>query len=85
MEKNQENIDINHLTENDGENAYQTLVDWVKSVPRAIQEIEENGTEEDLLRYKKQIKLVVDKLKEIEESLPRPDWLNPIIMEFYFV
>ena len=73
MEKNQENIDINHLTENDGENAYQTLVDWVKSVPRAIQEIEENGTEEDLLRYKKQIRLVVDKLKEIEESLPRPD------------
>ena len=82
MEKNQENIDINHLTENDGENAYQTLVDWVKSVPRAIQEIEENGTEEDLLRYKKQIKLVVDKLKEIEESLPRPDLLNPIIIEF---
>ena len=73
MEKNQENIDINHLTENDGENAYQTLVDWVKSVPRAIQEIEENGTEEDLLRYKQQIKLVVEKLKEIEEDLPKSD------------
>ena len=72
MENNQENIDINHLTENDGEHAYQTLVDWVKSVPRAIQEIEENGTEEDLLKYKKQIKLVVEKLKEIEEGLPRP-------------
>jgi len=73
MEKNQENIDINHLTENDGENAYQTLVDWVKSVPRAIKEIEENGTEEDLLRYKQQIKLVVEKLKEIEEDLPKSD------------
>ena len=73
MENDQESVDIDSLVENDGEHAYQTLVDWVKSVPRAIQEIEENGTEEDLLRYKKQIKLVVEKLKEIEGGLPRPD------------
>ena len=73
MENNQDNLDTESLAENDGEHAYQTLVDWVKSVPRAIQEIEENGTEEDLLRYKKQIKLVVEKLKEIEGGLPRAD------------
>ena len=73
MENDQDNVDIDPLVENDGEHAYQTLVDWVKSVPRAIQEIEENGTEEDLLRYKKQIKLVVEKLKEIERGLPSPD------------
>ena len=73
MENDQEIVDTELLAENDGEHAYQTLVDWVKSVPNAIQEIEENGTEEDLLRYKKQIKLVVEKLKEIEGGLPRPD------------
>jgi len=73
MENDQEIVDTELLAENDGEHAYQTLVDWVKSVPRAIQEIEENGTEEDLLRYKKQIKLVVEKLKEIEGGLPRSD------------
>ena len=73
MENDQESVDTDLLAENDGEHAYQTLVDWVKSVPRAIQEIEENGTEEDLLRYKQQIKLVVEKLKEIEKGLPRVD------------
>ena len=73
MENDQDNLDTESLAENDGEHAYQTLVDWVKSVPRAIQEIEENGTEEDLLRYKKQIKLVVEKLKEIEGGLSRVD------------
>ena len=73
MENDQESVDTDLLAENDGEHAYQTLVDWVKSVPRAIQEIEENGTEEDLLRYKKQIKLVVEKLKEIEGGLSRVD------------
>ena len=73
MENNQESVDTDLLAEDEGEHAYQTLVDWVKSVPRAIQEIEANGTEEDLLRYKKQIKLVVEKLKEIEGSLPSPD------------
>lgn len=73
MENNQNSLDTGTLAENDGEHAYQTLVDWVKSVPKAIQEIEKNGTEEDLVRYKKQIKLVVEKLKEIKGGLPRPD------------
>ena len=65
--------DLEHLNAGDGVQAYQTLVDWVKSVPNVIQQIEENGTEEDLIRYKKQIKLVVEKLKEIRENLPEVD------------
>ena len=65
--------DLEHLNAGDGVQAYQTLVDWVKSVPNVIQEIEKNGTEEDLIRYKKQIKLVVEKLKEIKEGLPEID------------
>ena len=53
----------------DGEQAYQTLVDWVKAVPNVLEEIKKNGTEDDLRNYKLQIKMVVDKLKEIEKRL----------------
>ena len=53
----------------DGEQAYKTLVDWVKTVPVAMQEIKNNGSEEDLKKYKLQIKMVVEKLKEIEKKL----------------
>ena len=73
MAKNHNAEDLEHLNTGDGVQAYQTLVDWVKSVPNVIQEIEKNGTEEDLIRYKKQIKLVVEKLKEIKEGLPEID------------
>ena len=80
MENDQESVDTDPLAENDGEHAYQTLVDWVKSVPRAIQEIEENGTEEDLLRDKQQIKLVGEKLKEL--LLDHPLLTKAIIFPF---
>ena len=32
--------------------------------------IEENGSKEELIRYKKQIKMVVEKLKEIKNNFP---------------
>ena len=73
MAKDHNAEDLEHLNAGDGVQAYQTLVDWVKSVPNVLQEIEKNGTEEDLIRYKKQIKLVVEKLKEIKEGLPEID------------
>ena len=57
----------------EGEEAYETLVNWVKSVPNAIKEIEENGSKEELIRYKKQIKMVVEKLKEIKSKFPEED------------
>lgn len=53
----------------DGQQAYQTLVDWVKAVPNVLEEIKKNGTEDELRNYKLQIKMVVDKLKEIEKRL----------------
>ena len=37
---------------------------------KPIKEIEENGSKEELIRYKKQIKLVVKKLKEIKNNFP---------------
>jgi len=62
-EKNQSVID------NNGQQAFQTLVEWVKTVPNAIDEIKKNGTEEDLRKYQLQIKMVLDKLKNIEQEL----------------
>ena len=68
MKNEQEKKDNNTIDVN-GDQAYQTLVDWVKTVPDAIENIKKNGTEEELQRYMQQIKMVVDKLKEIEKKL----------------
>ena len=70
MKNKQENLESEIFNKVDGEEAYQTLVNWVKSVPNAIKEIEENGSREELIRYKKQIKMVVEKLKEIKNNFP---------------
>ena len=70
MKKKQENFESESSNRFDGEEAYQTLVNWVKSVPNAIKEIEQNGSKEELIRYKKQVKMVVEKLKDIKNKLP---------------
>ena len=70
MKTKQENLESESFNKYNGEEAYQTLVNWVKSVPNAIKEIEENGSKEELIRYKKQIKMVVEKLKEIKNNFP---------------
>ena len=57
------------VIDNNGQQAYQTLVEWVKTVPNAIDEIKKNGTEEDLRKFQLQIKMVLDKLKNIEQEL----------------
>ena len=55
--------------DNESKQAYQTLVDWVKTVPNTIDELKKNGTEDDLRKYQIQIKMVLDKLKEIQQEL----------------
>ena len=70
MKNKQESFEGERFNKYDGEEAYQTLVNWVKSVPNAIKEIEQNGSKEELIRYKKQVKMVVEKLKEIKNKLP---------------
>ena len=62
-EKNRSEID------NESQQAYQTLIDWVKTVPNTIDELKKNGTEDDLRKYQIQIKMVLDKLKEIQQKL----------------
>ena len=71
MKNKQENFETETFNKYDGEEAYQTLVNWVKSVPNAIKEIEQNGSKEELVQYKKQVKMVVEKLKEIKNKLPQ--------------
>ena len=73
MKNKQENLESENFNKYDGEEAYQTLVNWVKSVPNAIKGIVENGSKEELIRYKKQIKMVVEKLKEIKNNFPEGD------------
>ena len=55
--------------ENNSQQAYQTLVEWVKTVPNAIDEIKKKGTKEDLRKYQYQLKMVLEKLKDIEQEL----------------
>ena len=49
--------------------AYKMLQDWVKTVPKTIKELEENGETDKLIKYKKQVKLVLQKLEDIKFAL----------------
>ena len=71
MKNKQEKFESKSFKKYDGEEAYQTLKNWVKSVPNAIKEIEQNGSKEELIQYKKRVKMVVEKLKEIKDKLPQ--------------
>ena len=55
--------------DNESKQAYQTLVDCVKTVPNTIDELKKNGNEDDLRKYQLQIKMVLNKLKEIQKEL----------------
>jgi len=66
-EKNQDELTIEIGT--NGQEAYATLVEWVKTVPKTINELKKNGTEEDLKTYQMQVKMVLDKLKQIEKKI----------------
>ena len=55
--------------DNESQQAYQTLVEWDKKVPNTIDELKKNATEDDLRKYQIQIKMVLDKLKEIQQEL----------------
>ena len=69
MSKKHDHKNLEETTANKGAEAYDTLVEWVKTVPGAIEHIKKNGTNEDLLKYKQQIKLVLEKIKDIEKEL----------------
>ena len=49
--------------------AYKTLQDWVKTVPKTIKELEGKEEIDKLIKYKKQVKLVLQKLEDIKFAL----------------
>ena len=49
--------------------AFETLKNWVKSVPESLNDLEEEGDQEKLNKYKKQVKLVLQKLEQIKDTL----------------
>ena len=51
--------------------AYKTLQAWVKTVPDTIKELEEKGETDKLIKYKKQVKLVLQKLEDIKFALEK--------------
>jgi len=64
---NNENITIEIGT--DGNEAYATLVQWVKTVPKTLEDLKKNGTEEEVKNFQLQIKMVLEKLKAIEQKI----------------
>ena len=69
MEKEKKQDEVTIEIGTNGQEAYETLVEWVKTVPKTINELKKNGTEEDLKTYQLQVKMVLDKLKQIELKL----------------
>ena len=53
--------------------AYKMLQDWVKTVPKTIKKLEKNGETDKLIKYKKQVKLVLQKLEDIKFALENED------------
>ena len=60
---------------NHGYEAYKTLEEWVKSVPSSIKKLEDKGDKDELMRYKKQVKMVLDKLEDIKNEI-ESKWQN---------
>ena len=56
-------------SEENGQDAYNTIQVWIKTIPDTIADIKENGTEEDLHNYQIQINMVLDKLEDIVKDM----------------
>ena len=51
--------------------AFETLKNWVKSVPGTLKDLDKKGDQEKLIKYKKQVKLVLQKLEQIKDTLEK--------------
>ena len=73
MSKINDNDESENSALNKEYEAYKTLQDWVKTVPKTIKELEKNGDTDKLIKYKKQVKLVLQKLEDIKFALENAD------------
>ena len=55
--------------EENGQEAYNTIQAWIKTIPDTIANINANGTEEDLYNYVILINMVLDKLENIVKDM----------------
>lgn len=69
MEKNKNLKELTIEIGTNGKEAFATLEEWVKTVPKMIHEIKMNGTKEELKAYQMQVKMVLDKLQAIEKEI----------------
>ena len=66
---NKEKNSSQDKSKKNGQEAYNTIQAWIKTIPDTIADIKENGTEEDLHNYQIQINMVLDKLEDIVKDM----------------
>ncbi len=64
-DKFSDSIDIKNIDKQ----AYDTLVEWANSAPKILRQLEESGDQENIKKFKIQIKLVVNKLQDIQQLI----------------
>ena len=67
--KNKDKVPTKDLSEENVREAYSTIQKWIKTIPSTLADLKTNGTEEDLRNYQIQIKMVLNKLEEIQTDM----------------
>ncbi len=69
MPKDKDKLNDSMDLKNLDKEAYNTLVEWAKSAPKILRQLEESGDKENIKKFKIQIKLVVNKLEDIQQLI----------------
>lgn len=69
MSKDKDKLNDSTDLKNLDKEAYNTLVEWAKSAPKILRQLEESGDKENIKKFKIQIKLVVNKLQDIQQLI----------------
>lgn len=69
MPKDKDELNDSMDLKNLDKEAYNTLVEWAKSAPKILRQLEESGDKENIKKFKIQIKLVVNKLQDIQQLI----------------
>ena len=67
--KNKDKVPTKDLSEENVREAYITKKKWIKTITRTLADLKKNGTEEDVRNYQIQIKMVLNKLEEIQTDM----------------
>ena len=67
--KNKDKVPTKNLSDENVMEAYSTIQKWIKTIPSTLADIKENGSKEDLRNYQIQIKMVLNKLEEIQTDM----------------